>query len=203
MVRGIRDDGVGRADQRADRASISLRGGIFLSADYGRVAATAGVSADFGDGVSSGDRRNVAYSGGVEESRYGRSSRLLLVLFCERTLPEISGEAVSTGLQQASGVAVLDAASGVAVPVESLSASGGDDCAGSVAGPAEQFRDSPEWRRAGRVCFADPDAVLDLGGSGIDLFCSVDQPGVLHVPRVFAASVVAGGRCGAVRADRV
>src|SRR5580692_539403 len=136
MVRGIRDDGVGRADQGADSASISLRSGIFLSAGYGRMAAMAGVPAVFWAGVISGDCCTVAYSGGFAESRYGRSPRILLVLFCERTLPEVSGEAVSAGLQQTSRIAVLDAASGVAVSVESVPAGRGNDCAGSVAGPA-------------------------------------------------------------------
>ncbi len=44
MVRGIRDDGVGRADQRTDCTGVSLRGGIFLSARYGRMAALAASS---------------------------------------------------------------------------------------------------------------------------------------------------------------
>src|ERR1700689_1061461 len=148
MVRGIRDDGVGRADQGADRASISLRGGIFLSADYGRMAPRAGVPAVFWPLIVSGDCCTMAYSGGFAESRYGRSPRVLLVLFCERTLPEVSGEEVSAGLQQTSGVAVLDAASGLVVSVEFVSAGGSDYCSGSVAGPAQQFGDSAEGRNS-------------------------------------------------------
>ena len=167
MVRRIRDDGIGRANQGTDRAGVSLRGGIFLSAGYGGMAALAGVSFSFRAGIISGDRRTVAYSGGVAESGDGRPSRFFLVLFRERTLLEIPGEAVSPGLQQASRDAVLDAASGVVVPLESVSAGGGDDCCGSVARPARQSGTSREWRAAAeRLCFADSAAVLDLGGSG-------------------------------------
>ena len=57
--------------------------GIFLSAGYGRMAAVAGIPADFRAGVISGDRRTVAHSGGAAESGHGRTSRLLLVLFRE------------------------------------------------------------------------------------------------------------------------
>ncbi len=99
---------------------------------------------------------------------------------------------------------VLDAASGVVVPVESVSAGGGEDCCGSVAGPTRQFGASPEWRAAGeRFCIANSYAVLDLGWSGADLFCPVDQPGVLHVSGVLATFAVAGGWRGGVRADGV
>src|SRR5580693_1981969 len=204
MVRRIRDDGVGCSDQRTDRAGVSLRGGIFISAGYGRMAALAGVPAAFRACVISDNRSAVAYSGGVAESGYGRPSRFFLVLFRQRTLPEIPGQAVSAGLQQTSRDVVLDAASGVVVPMESVSAGGGDDRCGSVAGPTRQFGASPEWRAAGeRFCIADSYAVLDLGWSGADLFCPVDQPGVLHVSGVFATFVVAGGWRGGVRADGV
>ncbi len=71
MVRGVRDDGVGRADEGADRAGVSVWGGIFLFAGYGRLAAVAGVPADFGAGVVSGDCRALAYSGGPAESGHG------------------------------------------------------------------------------------------------------------------------------------
>src|SRR5580698_3438753 len=204
MVRRIRDDGVGCSDQRTDRAGVSLRGGIFISAGYGRMAALAGVPAAFRAGVISDNRSAVAYSGGVAESGYGRPSRFFLVLFRQRTLPEIPGQAVPAGLQQTSRDVVLDAASGVVVPVESVSAGGGDDCCGSVAELARQSGTSPEWRAAAeRLCFADSAAVLDLGGSGACLFCPVDQPGVLHLPCIFATFVVASGWRGTVRADGV
>src|ERR1700688_2808384 len=118
MVLGIRSDGVGSADQGADRVGVSLRGCTFVFAGNWRMAAVAGGPAGYRAGAFSGDRGAMAHSGGIAESCDCGTSRLLLVLFRERTLPAISGEAVSAGLQQASCDALLDAAPGVAFPVE-------------------------------------------------------------------------------------
>ena len=47
MVRSLRNDGVGRPHQGADRPGVSLRRGIFLFAGDWRMAPLAGVPADF------------------------------------------------------------------------------------------------------------------------------------------------------------
>ena len=57
------------------------------------------------------------------------------------------------------------------------------------------------WRQ--RFCCPDPVAVLDSRWSGADFFRHFDQPGVLHLPGIFAASAVAGRRHRAVRSDGV
>src|SRR5580704_9286122 len=124
-----------------------MRGGGFLFAAHGRMAAVAGVPAVVRVGFVSSDCGAVAYSGGIAESGNGRAPRFFLVLFRERTLPEISGEALSAGLQQAACESVLDAASGVAFPMEFIFAGSGGDCEKGVARLAHKLRGGRSgWR---------------------------------------------------------
>src|SRR5579862_9005980 len=51
--------------------------------------------------------------------------------------------------------------------------------------------------------FADAAVVLDSGGSGADIFCRLDEPGVLHVSGVPALAAVDCRWSGEERAGRM
>src|ERR1035437_5474757 len=114
----------GSAHQGIDCACVSGRRGIFVSCCDRGLAALAPAPDSVGISVIFADRCSLAHSGGTTKYRRSARSRILLVLFRQRTFLAISGEAVSAGLQQTPLGALLVAALGVAVSVEFVSAGG-------------------------------------------------------------------------------
>src|SRR5579862_859923 len=199
LVCGLRHDGAGRTDKGINRAGFSLRCSIFLFADHWRMEAVARVPSISGECIISGDWRAVAHSCRIAKSRNAGTSRISLVLFRQRTFFAISRKAVSEGLQQASGPFVLELAPSLAFSLEFVSASSSPDSEAGMEGSAG-FGRPPVPRR---FCGSNPPPVLAACRSCTPLLCHLNQPGVLHVPRIFTDPAAARRWNRALRASRM
>src|SRR5690242_12811897 len=127
------------------------------------------------------DRRSLACIGGNSQSG------ILLVLLHQRTRVTVSWQALSQGLQQASGARLLDAALRVALSLEPV--------------PGSSDRElTPTRERAHRLrmdlCKSDTHDLSGLVGSDPCLFRDLHEPGVLHISCISAAASADGRRIG-------
>src|SRR5262249_8039509 len=172
----LRLHGGGGAEQRADRGYLSLRCVVRFRVDDRWLAAVVADAPGYRDGRFSDHRRPVARAGHLAQRK------ILLVLFRQRTFPALSGQASSGRLRHRADRLVLDAAPGLAVSVQRLSAAG-------VPAPARSAAAQGTRRSVAALRLA-------VGAGGDRLLLLLDPPGVLHLPGLSGAGAAGRGGTG-------
>src|SRR5262249_10161237 len=172
----LRLHGGGGAEQRADRGYLSLRCVVRFRVDDRWLAAVVADAPGQPGGRFSGHCPPVARAWPLARPK------ILLALFRQRTFPALSGQASSGRLRHRADRLVLDAAPGLAVSVQRLSAAG-------VPAPARSAAAQGTRRSVAALRLA-------VGAGGDRLLLLLNPPGVLHLPGVSGAGSVGRGGIG-------